>query len=220
MADKARTAVLISGRGSNLAALVAAARDPYYPARITLVAADNPHAGGLAFARDNAIATAIVERERFGSRADFEAELDAGLRAAGIELVCLAGFMRILSRDFVERWRDRMLNIHPSLLPLFPGLDTHARALEAGVRLHGATVHFVRPKMDSGPIIVQGAVPVLPADTADTLAARVLKLEHRLYPLALRLVAGGQARVDGERVRIAGREGDADAALLSPPEKD
>lgn len=211
-----RTAVLISGRGSNLAALIAATKADRYPAEIAVVLADNPDASGLAHARDAGIASAIVDRRRFETKATFEAALDSALRDAGIELVCLAGFMRLLSPHFVEQWRDRMLNIHPSLLPLFPGLDTHARALAAGVMVHGATVHFVRAETDTGPIVAQAAVPVLPGDTPETLAARVLGVEHRIYPLALKLVAGGRANVVGERVTIEGERPAPAATLLSP----
>ncbi len=211
-----KTAVLISGRGSNLAALIAAAKAENYPAEIALVLADNPEAGGLAAARNAGIASAAVDRSRFETKAAFEAALDAALRAAGIDLVLLAGFMRLLTPQFVEAWRDRMLNIHPSLLPLFPGLHTHERALAAGVRVHGATVHFVQPEMDTGPIVAQGVVPVLPGDTPETLAARVLGVEHRLYPLALKLVAGGRARVVEEQVVIDGEKFATGASLLSP----
>jgi phosphoribosylglycinamide formyltransferase-1 len=213
---KRMTAVLISGRGSNLAALLAAARSEHYPAKIALVASDNPDAAGLVFARNAGIATVAVDRATFKTKADFEAKLGSALRDAGIELVCLAGFMRLLSPEFVEAWGDRMLNIHPSLLPLFPGLDTHARALQAGVRLHGATVHFVRAEVDSGPIVAQAAVPVLPGDTAETLAARVLGVEHRLYPLALKLVASGRAKIVGSRVEIGGEKVAPGASLFTP----
>ena len=208
--------MLISGRGSNLAALIAAARVERYPAEVVLVLSDNPDAGGLAHAREGGVASTVVDRRRFEMKADFEAELDSLLRGANIELICLAGFMRLLSHEFVEAWRDRMLNIHPSLLPLFPGLNTHERALAAGVRVHGATVHFVRPEIDTGPIIAQGVVPVLPGDTPEGLAARVLTVEHRLYPLALKLVAGGRAKVVDNGVVIDGEKLAPDAALLSP----
>lgn len=210
-----QTAVLISGRGSNLAALIAAAKAENYPARIALVLADNPDAGGLGYARDAGIASAIVDHRRFESKAAFETELDGALRQANIELICLAGFMRLLSQEFVEAWRDRMLNIHPSLLPLFPGLNTHERALAAGVRVHGATVHFVRPETDRGPIVAQAVVPVLPGDTVEALAARVLVVEHRLYPLALKLVASGRAKVVANGVVIEGERLAPDANLLS-----
>src|SRR6185503_5141291 len=201
MADARRkTVVLISGRGSNLATLIGAARDPDYPAEITFVVSDNPDAAGLDYARAAGVPFMIVDRKGYASKLEFEIALDDALHIAGVDLVCLAGFMRLLSAEFVNAWRDRMLNIHPSLLPLFPGLNTHERALAAGVRLHGATVHFVRREMDSGPIVAQGAVPILSTDTAETLAARVLTVEHRLYPLALKLVASGRARAVGERV--------------------
>lgn len=198
-----RVGVLISGRGSNMRALVEAARDPAYPAEIALVLSNVPDAGGLAFARDAGIATATVDHRTFKGREPFEQALDAELRKAGIGFVCLAGFMRLLTPTFVDAWHDRMINIHPSLLPSFPGLDTHKRALAEGVRIAGCTVHFVRAKMDVGPIVGQAAVPVLPGDDEDRLAARILAAEHRLYPAALRLIAGGKARVNGERVVVA-----------------
>ncbi len=198
-----KTAVLISGRGSNMAALIAAAAEPDYPAEIALVVSDRPDAAGLDFARQSRVAATIVDRQGSSTRASFEAALDETLKAARIDLVCLAGFMRLLSPAFVDLWRDRLLNIHPSLLPAFPGLHTHERALAAGVKLHGATVHFVRAETDQGPIVAQEAVAVLPGDTPETLAARVLAAEHRIYPLALKLVASGKARVVEERVMIA-----------------
>jgi phosphoribosylglycinamide formyltransferase-1 len=211
-----RVAVLISGRGSNLGALIAAAQEPSYPAEIALVISNRPDATGLAQAANQRVSTEVVDHKAFATKAEFEAKLDAALGAAGIELVCLAGFMRLLSADFVEAWRNRMINIHPSLLPAFPGLHTHERALAAGARIHGATVHFVRAETDEGPIVAQAAVPVLPRDDAETLAARVLKVEHRLYPLALQLVASGAARVVGERVLFHEASADPDAMLLSP----
>ncbi len=213
---KRKVAVLISGRGSNLAALIAAAGGERYPAEIALVLSDNPDAAGLARARDAGISANAVDRRAFKTKADFEAALDKALRDAGIKLICLAGFMRLLSAHFVATWENRILNVHPSLLPLFPGLDTHERALAAGVRLHGASVHFVRAEVDAGPIVAQGAVPVLPGDTPDALAARVLSVEHRLYPLALKLVAGGHAKVVGNRVTIEGEKLAPDATLLVP----
>ena len=188
-----RVAILISGRGSNMAALIEAARSPDYPAEIVLVISNRPEAAGLAHAAEAGIATSIVDQKAFTGRAAFEAALDAALAEAHIEFVCLAGFMRVLSPAFVARWRDRLINIHPSLLPAFPGLDTHARALAAGVRFHGCTVHFVREGVDDGPVIAQAEVPVLPGDTPDSLAARVLAAEHRLYPEALALVASARA---------------------------
>ncbi len=218
MTERKRAAVLISGRGSNMAALIDAAAKPDYPAEIVLVVSSRADAAGLARAAEAGIATAVVNAKEFGDRAAFEAEINRRLEAAGIEIVCLAGFMRLLSADFVERWRDRLINIHPSLLPAFPGLDTHARALAAGVKLHGCTVHFVRAAMDDGPIIAQAAVPVLAEDTPDALAARVLAVEHRLYPLALALVAVNRARVVDERVVISGLPADAwRGVLFSPP---
>ena len=200
--NKARVAILISGRGSNMAALIAAAAEADYPAKVVLVAADRADAAGLALARDAGVPTAVVPYRGAAERATFEAELDRRLREAGATLVCLAGFMRLLSAAFVTRWRDRIINIHPSLLPAFPGLDTHARALKAGVRIHGCTVHFVRASVDDGPVILQGHVPVRPGDTPDTLAARVLEVEHQIYPLALRLVADGSAQVVDGAVKI------------------
>ncbi len=190
---KRRTAILISGRGSNMAALIAAARAPDYPAEIALVLSNRAGAGGLALAEAAGIATATVESRRFpGDRAAFEAAVQAELDRHAIDLVALAGFMRILTPGFVAAWEGRMVNIHPSLLPAFPGLDTHARALAAGVRLHGCTVHLVSPGVDEGPILAQAAVPVLAADTEASLAARVLAQEHRIYPAALAWLAAGQ----------------------------
>lgn len=202
-----KTGVLISGRGSNMAALAEASADPDFPAEIVLVLSNEPGAAGLVRAQAMDIPTAVVDHRAFDSRAAFDSALTARLEAAGVEFVCLAGFMRLLTAKFVERWRDRLLNIHPSLLPAFRGLDTHERALAAGVRLHGCTVHFVRPELDDGPIVMQAAVPVLPDDTAETLAARVLAQEHRIYPAALRLIAEGAVTVDGERAVFADGRG-------------
>ncbi len=196
-------AVMISGRGSNLAALIAAAADPAFPAEIALVVSDRADAGGLAHAAGARIATAIVERRFYPDKAAFDAAITARLEQAGVALVCLAGFMRVLSDAFVAHWHDRLINIHPSLLPAFPGLDTHARALAAGVRVHGCTVHFVRAEVDSGPIVAQAAVPVQDDDTAESLAARVLAEEHRLYPAALARIASRRFRIDGNRVLAA-----------------
>src|SRR5262245_4968729 len=203
-AARKATAVLISGRGSNLQALLDAAKDPDYPARIVRVISNVWDAGGLKRAEAAGVATSVIDHRAYKGRPAFEAALDQTLRADGIELVCLAGFMRLLTAEFVEGWRDRLINIHPSLLPAFPGLDTHARALAAGVRFAGCPVHFVRPTMDEGPVIVQAAVPVLADDDEASLAARVLSAEHKAYPLALRLVASGKARVVRERVEIDG----------------
>jgi phosphoribosylglycinamide formyltransferase-1 len=210
-----RVGVLISGRGSNLRSLIRAAAARGFPAAITLVISNRADAGGLLYARKAGIPTAVIPHKDYPSRAAFDRALDAALKRAGIELVCLAGFMRLLTPGFVEKWRDRLLNIHPSLLPAFPGLDTHERALKAGVRFAGCTVHFVRAEMDTGPIVAQAAVPVRPGDTPGALAQRVLRAEHLLYPMALKLVAGGKARVVGETVRIAGRQAPA-GTLVNP----
>jgi phosphoribosylglycinamide formyltransferase-1 len=194
-----RVAILISGRGANMAALIAAAKNPGYPADIVLVLSNRPDAGGLAHAAQAGIATAVVDHTGFGKdREGFEHAVQAELEARRVELLCLAGFMRLLTQWLVSRWSGRMINIHPALLPSFKGLDTHERALAAGVKIHGATVHFVVPEVDSGPIIAQAAVPVRDDDTAATLAARVLAAETRLYPLALGLVASGQAALTAE----------------------
>ena len=191
---KKRVAVLISGRGSNMTALIEAAKAPDYPAQIVLVLSNEPDAAGLGHARQAGIATAVVDHRPFGQdREAFERALDHTLQAHRVDLVCLAGFMRLLTPWFVTRWSGRMLNIHPALLPQFKGLDTHRRALEAGVQRHGATVHFVVPEMDAGPIVLQDSIPVREGDTEATLAARVLEVEHRIYPQALRLVAEGRA---------------------------
>lgn len=191
MTEQARVAILISGRGSNMAALIEAARAPDFPAQIALVLANKRDAGGLELARQAGIRTEIVESRDYPGREAFEAAMQRRLSAHRIELVCLAGFMRILSPPFVESWRGRMINIHPSLLPALRGLHTHERALAAGLSEHGCTVHFVEPELDAGPIIAQARVAVLPGDDADALAARVLAEEHKLYPAALARVAAG-----------------------------
>jgi len=186
------TAVLISGRGSNMVALIEAARAVDYPARIALVLSNLPNAGGLARAEAAGIPVATVDHRAFGKdREAFERAVDNTLRQSGVELVALAGFMRVLTPWFIGRWQGRLINIHPSLLPAFPGLNTHARALEAGVAEHGCTVHLVTSELDAGPTIAQARVPVLPGDDAATLAARVLEQEHRIYPQALAAVASG-----------------------------
>jgi phosphoribosylglycinamide formyltransferase-1 len=192
MKPRRRVAILISGRGSNMTALIEAAREVGYPAEIALVLSNRPDAAGLAFAAASGIATAVVDHKRFASREAFDAALQEMLERARIEIVCLAGFMRVLTAAFVGKWRGRMLNIHPSLLPEFKGLDTHARALAAGVKVHGCTVHFVVAELDSGPIVLQEKVPVLAGDIEEILAARVLAAEHRIYPAALRMVAEGR----------------------------
>ncbi|MGA7428811.1 MAG: phosphoribosylglycinamide formyltransferase [Xanthobacteraceae bacterium] len=193
---KKRVAVLISGRGSNMTALIEAAKAQDYPAEIVVVVSNRPDALGLVRAREAGIATALINHTTFGKdREAFEHALDAELQSHRIEIVCLAGFLRLLTPWFVDRWSGRMINIHPALLPHFKGLDTHRRALEAGAEEHGATVHFVSVGMDEGPVILQRAVPVLGSDTEASLAARVLEVEHQIYPQALRLVAEGRARL-------------------------
>ena len=195
--SKKRVAVLISGRGSNMVALIEAAKAPDYPAEIVLVVSNVPDAAGLARARQDGIATAVIDHRTFGKdREAFERALDKELQDRRIEIVCLAGFMRLLTPWLVKQWSGRMLNIHPALLPQFKGLHTHRRALEARVERHGATVHFVVPEMDSGPVIAQDSVVVAKDDTEATLAARVLEVEHRIYPDALRLVAEGRVTLD------------------------
>lgn len=184
-------------------ALVDAARADDYPAEIVLIASNRPDAPGLEWANARGLPTVAIDHKRYATREAFEDALQKALEAAGTELVALAGFMRLMTPAFVERWRDRMINIHPSLLPSFKGLHTHERVLAAGVRITGCTVHFVRPEMDEGPIIGQAAVPVLSGDDPDTLAARVLAAEHRLYPAGLKLVASGRIRRDGEKIVIS-----------------
>ncbi|WP_281927094.1 phosphoribosylglycinamide formyltransferase [Roseibium album] len=214
--NRKRTAVLISGRGSNMGALISAAMAPSYPAEITLVISNRPDAKGLERAAEFGIATAVVDHKDFaGDRQAFEKAIDDVLKEHRIDLVALAGFMRILTPYLVNAWSGRMINIHPALLPSFKGLATHERALEEGVKLHGATVHFVSAEMDDGPIIVQGAVPVLDHDTPDTLAARVLDVEHKIYPKALELVATGKTKVTGARV-VTGVESNNSAELIWP----
>jgi phosphoribosylglycinamide formyltransferase-1 len=187
-----RVAILIGGRGSNMEALIWAARDPAFPAEIELVLSNRPDAPGLATARSAGIRAEAIDHRGFGGdRAAHEAAIDAVLQAAEIEIVCLAGYMRLLTPFLVNAWQGRMLNVHPSLLPAFPGLHTHARALGAGVKVHGCTVHLVTQEMDAGPILAQAAVPVLPGDTEDELAERVLRQEHAIYPAALAAFAEG-----------------------------
>jgi phosphoribosylglycinamide formyltransferase 1 len=214
--SRKRVAVLISGRGSNMAALIEAAKDKNYPAEIALVVSNRADAAGLAIARAAGIEIAVVDHAAFGKdRAAFDAALQAMLMQHRIDFVCLAGFMRLLTPGFVAQWPQRMLNIHPSLLPAFKGLDTHARALEAGAKIHGATVHFVTAELDAGPILVQAAVAVRNDDDEAALAARVLGQEHRIYPLALKLLAEGRIRVENGRCLIDGVPV-PDAAALVP----
>ena len=203
--NRKRVAVLISGRGSNMAALIEAAKDKTYPAEIALVISNRPDAGGLLVAQASGIATEVVDHTVYGKdRAAFERALQAVLEKNRIDIVCLAGFMRLLTAGFIKQWRHRILNIHPALLPAFKGLDTHRRALEAGVKVHGATVHFVVPEMDSGPIIAQAAVNVRPGEIEAKLAARVLEVEHQIYPLALKLLAEGRLHVENGHCLIDG----------------
>lgn len=190
---KKRVAILISGRGSNMMALVEAARAPDYPAEIVAIVSSRPDAAGLVWAKAQGLPVTAIDHKAYATREAFDAAVHAALMEARVDLIALAGFMRIQSAGFVSKWEGRQINIHPSLLPLFKGLHPHRQALDAGVKISGCTVHFVTEEMDSGPIIAQAAVRVLPGDTSDTLAARILKAEHRLYPLALRLVAAGEA---------------------------
>jgi phosphoribosylglycinamide formyltransferase-1 len=197
---KKRVAVLISGRGSNLKSLIAAGQAPDFPAEIALVISNKAEAGGIAVAREAGVPVVVIPHNDYESRAAFDAEIDNALTDAHIDLVCEAGFMRIHSDGFVSKWEGRMLNIHPSLLPAFKGTRVHQQALDAGVKVSGCTVHFIVAELDSGPIVAQAAVPVLPGDTVETLASRILIEEHRIYPEALRLVAEGGVRLENGRV--------------------
>lgn len=209
-----RVVVLISGRGSNMAALAEAVGDPAYPARIVGVISDKEDARGLNAAAALGIEAKAITRADHPTRETLDAALDAELTRLKADIVCLAGYMRLLSPGFTQKWAGKLINIHPSLLPLYPGLDTHRRALDSGMRIHGCTVHFVTAQMDAGPIIAQAAVPVLPDDTEETLARRVLEAEHELYPLALRLVADGRAKMSDGRTVLSGVH--AAGALYSP----
>lgn len=211
-----RIAVMVSGRGSNLQALLDAAATPSYPASIELVVSNAADVQALLRAEAAGVRTAVVPHRSYDSRETFERETSAVLESAEPDLICQAGFMRILTPWFIERWHNKLINIHPSLLPAFPGLRTHEKALEAGVRLHGCTVHLVRTEVDSGPIIGQAAVPVLPADTAESLAARVLRAEHRLYPACLRLIAEGNIHLGTEGVEFTRNIADEEGVLLNP----
>lgn len=220
MTTRKRVAILISGRGSNMAALIAAAAERDYPAEIAAVISDRADAPGLDLAARAGVQTRTVLRSGYSSREAHEGAITNVLEDAQAEIICLAGYMRTLSPDFVARWQGRMINIHPSLLPVFPGLDTHARALDGGLRIHGCTVHFVTAQVDAGPIIAQAAVPVFPEDGAEALAARVLKAEHRLYPAALALLAEGKVRMEGGRTVYASfpvRSGPAETILSPDP---
>lgn len=213
---KRRVAILISGRGSNMAALIDAAKAADFPAEIVAVISNRADAAGLQKAAASGIATVVIESKPFGKdRAGFEAVLQRSLEEHRVDLICLGGFMRLFTAGFVQRWYGRMLNIHPSLLPSFPGLDPHGQALQAGVKISGATVHFVIPETDAGPIIMQGAVMVVDDDTPETLSQRILGIEHRIYPEALRLLASGKLRLEGDHCRLAdGTE--RDGTLISP----
>lgn len=218
--SRKRLAVLISGRGTNLQSLIDAAAGETYPAEIALVISNRPDAAGLARAMAAGIATLVLDHRTFGKgeagRIAFDAALSAALRDAGADYVCLAGFMRMLTAGFVEEWRGRLINIHPSLLPAFKGLDVHERMIAAGVKIAGCTVHFVSAEMDSGPIIGQAAVPVLPGDDAATLAERILAEEHKLYPACVRLIAEGRARLSDTGAILFDQSVGADAALHNP----
>jgi phosphoribosylglycinamide formyltransferase-1 len=213
---KRRVAILISGRGSNMTALVEAARAQDFPAEIVVVISNKADAVGLAKARNSGVPVLTIESKPFGpDRAGFEAQLQSALDQYRVDLICLGGFMRLFTAGFVQRWHGRMLNIHPSLLPSFPGLDPHGQALRAGVKISGATVHFVIPETDAGPIVMQGAVAVRDDDTPETLAARILEIEHRIYPDALRLIASGKAQLEGAICKTAAY-GSPDDSLISP----
>jgi phosphoribosylglycinamide formyltransferase 1 len=213
---KRRVAILISGRGSNMAALIDAAKAPDFPAEIITVISNRADAAGLEKAAASGISTTVIESKPFGNdRAGFEAMLQRALDEKKVELICLGGFMRLFTAEFVKRWYGRMLNIHPSLLPSFPGLDPHGQALTSGVKISGATVHFVIPETDAGPIVMQGAVTVAGDDTAETLAQRILGIEHRIYPEALRLLASGKVRLDGNICKVSG-QASPDGTLIWP----
>ena len=214
---KLKVAVLISGRGSNMGSLARAAMDPDYPVEIVLVLSNKPNVAGLDLAQEHGLTIQVVDQKAYESREDHEQAVTEALVASGAELICLAGYMRILGDGFVNDWRGRLINIHPSLLPSFIGLDTHARALERGVRVHGCTVHFVNNELDAGPIIAQAAVPVAPGDTEESLSARVLEAEHKLYPQALRLIAEQKVRWTGDQ---AVRDIDASAEDVALLERD
>jgi phosphoribosylglycinamide formyltransferase 1 len=213
--SRRRVAILISGRGSNMVSLIEAARMPDFPAEIALVLSNRPDAAGLERATEAGIPTCVIDHKAHPTREDFEQAMDAALAEHDIAFICLAGFMRVLTDWFVERWAGMMVNIHPSLLPLYRGTDTHRRALEDGVLIHGCTVHFVVPELDAGPIIAQAAVPVTPGDTEESLAARVIVQEHRLYPVALRMICDGTARLENGRV-VFSTNWDGEGVCQSP----
>jgi phosphoribosylglycinamide formyltransferase 1 len=216
---KKRVAILISGRGSNMQSLVKAMRQPGFPAETAIVISNRPDATGLAWAKEQGLTALAIDHKTYATRPAFEAKLHQALLDHGADLLCNAGFMRMLTGGFVDRWKDRHLNIHPSLLPAFPGLETHQRVLDSGALVSGCTVHFIRTEMDSGPIIAQAAVPVLPGDTAETLGARVLQSEHKIYPLALRLVAAGDVRVENETAVFSIKMQEPMALFVPQPER-
>jgi len=210
-----RLAVMISGSGTNLQALIDACRHPEYPAEIHVVISNRPDAMGLKRAQKAGIDAVVIDHTKFEDRETFEEAIHTCLKDHRTQLVCLAGFMRILNADFVNRWRDRMINIHPSLLPSYKGLHTHARAIEDGVRFAGCTIHYVRPEMDNGPILMQTAVPISADETEESLAAKILPLEHQMYPAAVRMIADGKARISGGKVVYSDTDL-GDKGLISP----
>ncbi|MEK9670943.1 MAG: phosphoribosylglycinamide formyltransferase [Rhodospirillaceae bacterium] len=214
--SRLKLGLLISGRGSNLQALIDACADPAYPAEIVLVISNNANAMGLERAKGTGIPTQTIDHKAFADRAAFDREMTRALEDARVDLVCLAGFMRLLSDEFVDRWSDKMINIHPSLLPAFKGLDVQEQVLAAGVRFAGCTVHYVRRDMDTGPIIAQAVVPVMGDDTPDTLAARILEREHDIYPLAVRLIAEGRVSVDKEDRAVIDGAVSETSSLINP----
>lgn len=216
MSARKKVAVLISGRGSNMASLIDAAAERDYPAEVAIVISDNPEAAGLKLAASRGIPSQVVERKSFDNKTAHDDAIDKALRAADAEFVALAGYMRLLTRQFVDKWQGRMINIHPSLLPLFKGLHPHRQALDAGMRIHGATVHFVTPDMDDGPIIAQAAVPVLVGDNEDDLAARTIKAEHKLYPVALRMLVEGKVHMEGGKAVLSAIR-DKSAGMIAAP---
>lgn len=220
MSNRKKVAVLISGRGSNLASLIEAAAERDYPADIAVVISDNPDAPGLKLATSRGIASGVVERKDFSSKSDHDEAIDKAIRSFGVDYVALAGYMRLLSKPFVEKWRGRIINIHPSLLPLFKGLNPHKQALDAGMRIAGASVHFVTQDMDDGPIIAQAAVPVLAGDDERELAARVLKAEHQLYPVALRMLVEAKVRMEGGRALFSPFQDKSGGMIAAPTPAD
>ena len=216
--SKLKVAVLISGRGTNMGALARATMDPDFPAEIALVISNRPNVAGIDLAMEHDLPYAVIDHDDFDTREAHEAAMTEALNAVGVELVCLAGYMRILTESFIKAWRGKILNIHPSLLPAFRGVDTHERALERGVRVHGCTVHFVNAELDDGPIVLQAVVPVLPGDDADSLSERVLVAEHEVYPRALELIANRKIRWSGDS-SVQDINVSAEDVLLIDPEK-